>query len=92
MTEIDIEKFAKGQQAAQYVADSVAVSLSEIIATEPEITSRPKPEADTDSIKRMTIIISEGLHRRIKIDCATRGISMLDAVRDALEHRWPEAA
>jgi hypothetical protein len=40
----------------------------------------------------MTIIISDSLHRRIKIDCATRGISMLDAVRDALEHRWPEAA
>ena len=50
-------------------------------ATEPEYT------------KRITITVSEELHRKIKLSCVGRGINMADALREAVESAsWPMAA
>jgi len=52
-----------------------------------------KAQADTpptvEPTKRLTIEMSEDLHRRIKITCAARGTAMADAIRDLLEKEFP---
>ena len=48
-----------------------------------------KPEYN----KRITITVSEELHRKIKLSCVDRGINMADALREAVERAaWPMAA
>jgi hypothetical protein len=43
----------------------------------------------TEKIKRMTFDISESLHRRIKSQCAIKGVKMADEIRDLLERNFP---
>lgn len=51
--------------------------------------STPKaPKADAP-MKRLTVDISEDLHARIKVDCATKRQNMADALRAVLERNWP---
>jgi hypothetical protein len=40
--------------------------------------------------KRLTIDVSEDLHRRMKVACAERGLVMADVVRELLERRFPK--
>jgi predicted DNA binding CopG/RHH family protein len=71
------------------LAIAIAIDALEEVA---EQLPEPKPEAeeDVEPVKRMTIIIGEPLHRRIKASCATRGIDMVDAIREVLERAsWP---
>jgi hypothetical protein len=51
------------------------------------ITSAPAPSPDSVPIptKRLTIDVSEDLHRRLKIKAASDGVKMADLVR-----RWIE--
>lgn len=42
-----------------------------------------------EAMKRFTIDVGEGLHRRIKAQCATRGAKMADIIRDLLEREFP---
>ena len=65
------------------------------IGTKP--TSRPPaPSADTwvenrvaeEAMKRLTIDISESLHRRIKSACAMRGTKIADEVREILLQKY----
>lgn len=46
----------------------------------------PKPEV----IKRLTIDIPEGLHRRVKAQCGAQGMTIADVVRTYLERKFPE--
>ena len=39
-------------------------------------------------MKRLTIDVSEDLHRRIKSGCANRGVKMADEIRTLLEHHF----
>lgn len=39
--------------------------------------------------KRFTIDVGEGLHRRIKAQCANRGAKMADVIRELLEREFP---
>ena len=39
-------------------------------------------------MKRLTIDVSEALHRRIKADCAGRGVKMADEIRTLLEQHF----
>ena len=43
---------------------------------------------DSTKQKRLTIDISESLHRKIKVDCAERGVKMSDEIRNLLEKRF----
>lgn len=64
--------------------------------------SEPLPTADIDSwvanrdpgapepIKRLTIDVPIGLHKRIKSQCAIEEIHMADEIRKLLEQRFPK--
>jgi hypothetical protein len=41
-------------------------------------------------MKRLTIDLPLGLHRRVKRGCADRGVKMADVVRDLLAAEFPE--
>jgi hypothetical protein len=41
-------------------------------------------------MKRLTLDISESLHRRLKATCAQRGTKMVDDIRLILEREFPE--
>lgn len=43
-----------------------------------------------EKMKRLTIDISPGLHRRVKAGCASRGIEMADLMRQFLEREFPD--
>jgi hypothetical protein len=40
-------------------------------------------------MKRFTIDVPESLHRRIKAECALRGVKMADYLRETLEKLFP---
>jgi hypothetical protein len=42
-----------------------------------------------EPMKRLTIDVSESLHKRMKAQCALRGSKMADVVRDLLEREFP---
>ena len=50
-----------------------------------------KGEATTEPTKRFTIDVPESLHRRIKMQCAMRGVKMSDVIRDLLEKEFQRA-
>ncbi|WP_333630727.1 plasmid partition protein ParG [Agrobacterium cavarae] len=45
-------------------------------------------EAETEPNKRLTIDITESLHKRIKAQCAMRGTKMADVIRELLEKEF----
>ncbi|MDP1541504.1 MAG: plasmid partition protein ParG [Nitrosomonas sp.] len=59
-------------------------------------TGQPKPaadnwvenRADVEPMKRLTIDITESLHRKIKSDCAKRGTKIADEVRELLLQKY----
>ncbi len=46
------------------------------------------PKAKKEAIKRLTIDIPESLHRKIKGECGSRGISIADEVRQLLLQKY----
>ena len=42
-----------------------------------------------ERMKRFTIDVPESLHRRIKAQCALRGVKMADFLRETLEKLFP---
>lgn len=42
-----------------------------------------------ETMKRLTIDVSENLHRRIKVQCAARGTKIADEIRALLEKHFP---
>jgi hypothetical protein len=51
-----------------------------------------KGSIENEATKRFTIDVPEGLHRRIKTQCAERGLKMADEVRGLLEKHFPAKA
>lgn len=51
----------------------------------------PAAAPPKEKMSRLTIDLPETLHRRVKMQCAGRGIKMVDVVRDFLEREFPEA-
>jgi ParG protein len=75
------------------VAKKVQIAPPREVTTQDEWVSRkPKPEAPTEPMKRLTVDIPESLHTRIKLACVANRQKMADAVRAILEQNWPEAA
>ena len=48
-----------------------------------------EPAAPAEAMKRLTIDVSESLHKRMKVQCALRGERMADVVRALLEREFP---
>ena len=48
--------------------------------------------APAEPMKRFTIDVSESLHKRIKTQCAGRGVKMADVIRELLEREFPTGA
>lgn len=48
-----------------------------------------EPVASAEAMKRLTIDVSETLHKRMKVQCALRGEKMADVVRALLEREFP---
>ena len=46
----------------------------------------------SDAMKRFTIDVEEGLHKRIKAQCAMKGTKMADVIREMLEKAFPANA
>jgi hypothetical protein len=42
-----------------------------------------------DAMKRFTIDVPASLHRRIKVQCAERGVNMADEIRVLLDKHFP---
>lgn len=51
--------------------------------------AEPSPKAAGEPTKRMTFDLPESLHRRVMLDCATKGVKMTTVIRQMLEERWP---
>lgn len=49
----------------------------------------PEPAQLAEPMKRFTIDVAESLHKRIKAQCAMRGVKMADVIRDMLEREFP---
>ncbi len=48
-----------------------------------------EPTPTTGKMKRLTFDISEALHRRVKSQCAAKGVKMVDELREMLEKHFP---
>jgi ParG len=55
------------------------------------VDKRSTEVASDEKIKRLTIDIPNGLHRQIKIQCATRGTKMADEIRELLERHFAKS-
>lgn len=65
----------------------VGASTSDV--SEAPKTSKVVPlHAEGEANKRLTIDVSESLHKRIKTQCAMRGTKMADVIRDLLEKEF----
>lgn len=52
------------------------------------IGPKPADKGEAESMKRLTIDISESLHRKIKSTCAMRGTKIADEVRELLLQKY----
>jgi hypothetical protein len=75
---VDLEKLAAAHDQLLAAIDELANALNE-----------PANGPSLVPMKRITITVSDALHRQIKMSCVARGINMADAVRDVLERTWP---
>lgn len=48
-------------------------------------------DAKNEGIKKLTVEMSESLHRKVKIGCAQEGIQMAEIIREFLEKRFGDA-
>lgn len=49
---------------------------------------RERQAAPPEPMRRLTIDIRESLHRALKVQCVTQGVTIADVVRDMLEERF----
>lgn len=75
---------AKKQDGADAWVNARTPDVSEAAPTGQVVPLRA-PEA----MKRFTIDVTDSLHKRIKTQCATRGVKMADVIRDMLEREFP---
>ena len=48
-----------------------------------------EPTTKAGEMKRLTFDIPDALHRRIKSQCAVKGVKMADELRELLERHFP---
>jgi hypothetical protein len=57
-------------------------------STKPLEREAPTP---TEPMKRFTIDVPVELHRRVKSECARRGVKMADVLRELLDREFPKS-
>jgi hypothetical protein len=74
--------------------------MSTIKKTPLAATTKPKAAADVDAwvgtrstepvekVKRLVVELPADLHGKFKADCAVRGVTMMDVVRDMLKAKY----
>jgi len=70
--------------AENWVANRGNASKAEF----PETAIVTQLSRPVEPMKRFTIDVSEELHKRIKAQCAMRGVKMADVIRDLLEREF----
>ncbi|MBO6549614.1 MAG: hypothetical protein JJ964_08320 [Rhizobiales bacterium] len=48
-----------------------------------------KPKKTNEKMKRFTVDVPEGLHKRVKVQCFMQGKLMADVLREILEREFP---
>jgi hypothetical protein len=71
--------------------DSWVQSRDASPALDRETPSREAHPPSAEPMKRFTIDVGDGLHKRIKTQCAMRGVKMADVIRELLEREFPKA-
>ena len=82
---------AKSKTATPSKAADEWVEGKEVEQSAPDseqATSASGQGNDKQKMKRLTIDVSENLHRRIKVECASRGVKMADEIRGLLEREF----
>ncbi|MEE7455981.1 hypothetical protein MPAR168_24465 [Methylorubrum populi] len=69
-------------------SDREGGTVTPLKAVEAPVAAAPAPK---EKGARLTIDLPESLHRRVKAQCAGRGVRMVDVVRDFLEREFPES-
>ena len=82
-----IEQFVSGTIATETKAESKPKSKPEAQQTE-SIVQTPQPNAEKGKLKRLTLDISEDLHRSIKMKSVSLGIPMVDMLRTLLDSNY----
>jgi hypothetical protein len=54
------------------------------------VSSGQPAKLPAERMKRLTIDVTESLHRRIKVGCAQKGEDMADELRRILEQHFPQ--
>ena len=78
-----------GAVAEAAAAGRVAGGAAALAGAAPAQTA---PADDDEVMRRFTIDVSDALHKRIKAQCALRGVKMADALREILEREFPRGA
>lgn len=72
-------------QLDQWVNATPTESALPLPTPQPTVPTKP---IETVKMKRLTLDISEELHRSIKLKAVTQGVSMVDLLRDLLEQTY----
>lgn len=76
----------------EWVGVSAAAGVTTLSPQEedsPDAAPAAEPEApSSEPTKRLTIDVSQSLHKEIKSRCALRGVKMADEIRLLLEHHF----
>lgn len=67
-------------------SDREGGTVTSLKAAEVPVAATPAPK---EKSARLTIDLPESLHRRVKAQCAGRGVRMVDVVRNFLEREFP---
>lgn len=77
------------------IAKPTAAADAWVSETTADVSEAPKTSKvvalhadETEANKRLTIDVTESLHKRIKAQCAMRGTKMADVIRDLLEKEF----
>lgn len=89
---VPASKLAAGADAwisnrgAEPASDRESATVTPIKAAETPAAAAPK-----ERLARFTFDVPESLHRRVKMQCAARGLKMTDIMREFLEREFPNA-
>lgn len=80
----DAERFIRGTDSQSEGPRPEPAPNREVVHQVAKEAPRPEP------MKRLTIDIPEGLHKRVKSQCGAQGTTIADVVRAFLEKKFPE--
>ena len=79
---------AKPSAADKFVSGNLATEAQPVEAQEETIVQAPQTETEKTKLKRLTLDISEELHRSIKMKSVSLGIPMVDMLRTLLDSNY----